>query len=96
MGTFDRALFDALVAVGVPADRDERYGLHAQVLATRRDVAELEARLVREMAEGHTRLMREVAECNVRIADTKSDLARWVLAALTAQTALIVGAMKLL
>jgi hypothetical protein len=108
MGTFDRALFDALVAVGVPADRaervvelfergvDERYGLHAQVLATRRDVAELEARLVREMAEGHTRLMREVAECNVRIADTNSDLARWVLAALTAQTALIVGAMKLL
>jgi hypothetical protein len=108
MGTFDRALFDALVAVGVPADRaervvelfergvDERYGLHAQVLATRRDVAELEARLARAMAEGHTRLMREVAECNVRIADTKSDLARWVLAALTAQTALIVGAMKLL
>jgi hypothetical protein len=40
--------------------------------------------------------MREVAECNVRIADTKSDLVRWVLAALTAQTALIVGAMKLL
>jgi len=122
MGTFDRALFDALVAVGVPADRaervvelfergvDERYGLHAQVLATRRDLAELEARLVREMAEGHARLMREMAECNrriagfdgrisecnVRIADTKSDLARWVLAALTAQTALIVGAMKLL
>jgi hypothetical protein len=108
MGPFDRALFDALVAVGVPADRaervvelfergvDERYGLHAQVLATRRDVAELEARLARAMAEGHTRLMREVAECNVRIADTKSDLARWVLAALTAQTALIVGAMKLL
>jgi len=115
MGTFDRALFDALVAVGVPPDRaervvelfergvDERYGLHAQVLATRRDVAELEARLVREMAEGHARLMREIAEChgrisecNVRIADTKSDLARWMLAALTAQTALIVGAMKLL
>lgn len=115
MGTFDRALFDALVAVGVPADRaervvelfergvDDRYSLHAQVLATRRDVAELEARLVREMAEHHTRLGREVGECNVRIAEcnlrvaeSKSDLARWVLAALTAQTALLIGAMKLL
>lgn len=64
MGTFDRALFDALVSVGVPADRN---GLHAQVLATRHDVAE-----------------------------SKSDLTRWVLAALTAQTALLVGAMKLL
>jgi hypothetical protein len=75
---------------------DDRYGLHAQVLATRRDVAELDARLVREMAEGHARLAREIAECNVCIAESKSDLMRWVLAALTAQTALLVGAMKLL
>lgn len=108
MGTFDRALFDALVSVGVPADRaervvalfergvDDRYGPHAQVLATRRDVAELEARLVRELAEGHSRLAREIAECNLRIAASKSDLTRWALAALTAQTALLVGAMKLL
>ncbi len=126
MGTFDRALFDALVAVGVPPDRaervvelfergvDDRYGLHAQVLATRRDVAELEARVVREIAEGHVRLAREIAEigarcdvriagcdvriaeCTARIADAKADLARWMLAALTAQTALLVGAMKLL
>lgn len=107
MGTFDRALFDALVSVGVPADRaervvelfergvDDRYGLHAQVLATRRDVAELEARLVREIGDGHARLARDIAECNVRIAESRSDLARWVLAALTAQTALLVAAMKL-
>ncbi len=83
MGTFDRALFHALVAVGVPPERAER-------------VVELEARLVREMGEGHARLARDIAECNARIAESKADLARWVLAALTAQTALLVGAMKLL
>ena len=75
---------------------DDRYGLHAQVLATRHDVAELEARRVREMGEGHGRLARDIAECNVRIVESKSDLAPGVLAALTAQTALLVGAMKLL
>lgn len=121
MGTFDRALFDALVAVGVPADRaervvalfergvDERYSLHAQVLATRRDVAELEVRLVREVAEARAQLERaiaecdgriaecntRIAECNTRVAESKSDLTRWMLAALTAQTALLLGAIKL-
>lgn len=114
MGTFDRALFDALVAVGVPADRaervvalfergvDERYSLHVQVLATRRDVAELEVRLVREVAEARAQLERaiaecdgRIAECNTRIAESKSDLTRWILAALTAQTALLLGAIKL-
>ena len=118
MGAFTAALLDALLAIGVPPERaravvdlldrsvDERYGLHAQVLATKRDVAELETRLVRELGECHARIAEcntRIAECSTRIAgssarvaEAKSDLARWMLAALTAQTALLVGVFRLL
>lgn len=97
MGSFTAALLDALLSVGISPERarnvvelfdrsiDERYGLHAQVLATKRDLAELE-----------TRMTAAIAATNVRIAETKADLARWMLGALTAQTALLLGAMKLL
>ena len=97
MGSFDIALLEALLSAGVSHERartvvdlfdrsvDERYGLHAQVLATKRDLAELE-----------TRMTAAIAATNVRIAETKADLARWMLGALTAQTALLLGAMKLL
>lgn len=100
MGSFNVALLEALLSVGVPPERaravvdlfersvDERYSLHAQVLATKRDVAELETRLSREIAELETRLSREIAGCKV-------DLVKWVVGALTAQTALLLGAAKL-
>ena len=90
MGSFTAALLDALLSVGISPERarnvvelfdrsiDERYGLHAQVLATKRDVAEINALLGRD------------------IAHAKVDLTRWVPGALTAQTALLLGAMKLL
>ena len=89
MGSFNVALLEALLSAGVSPERaravvdlfdrsvDERYGLHAQVLATKRDVAELETRLSREIATG------------------KVDLVKWMVAALTAQTALLLGAAKL-
>lgn len=89
MGSFNVALLEALLSVGVPPERaravvdlfersvDERHSLHAQVLATKRDVAQLE-----------TRLSREIAGCKV-------DLVKWVVGALTAQTALLLGAAKL-
>jgi septal ring factor EnvC (AmiA/AmiB activator) len=140
MGSFAAALLDALLSVGIAPERarrvvelfdksiDERYGLHAQVLATKRDVAELNASLGREIAqtkveiaetraeiaetraeiartraelkrdiaELETRLSRDIAATNARIAETKADLTRWMLGALTAQTALLLGAMKLL
>lgn len=95
MGSFNFALLEALLSIGVPHERartvvdlfdrslDERYGLHAQVLATKRDIAELE-----------TRLARDIAETNSRIAETKADLAKWMLAALTAQSALLLSAIK--
>jgi hypothetical protein len=90
MGSFNVALLEALLSAGVSSERaravvdlfdrsvDERYSLHAQVLATKRDVAELETRLARE------------------IAASKVDLVKWVVGALTAQTALLLGAAKLL
>ncbi len=151
MGSFTAALLDALLSVGISPERarnvvelfdksiDERYGLHAQVLATKRDVAEIHASLGREIAgtrveiaetraelgreiagtrveiaetraeiaqtraelkrdiaELETRLSKDIAATNARIAETKADLTRWMLGALTAQTALLLGAMKLL
>jgi len=107
MGSFDVALLEALLSAGVSHERaravvdlfdrsvDERYGLHAQVLATRRDVAELETRLVKDVAALETRLAKDIAQTQSRIAETKADLVKWTLAALTAQTALLLGAMKL-
>jgi hypothetical protein len=100
MGSFNVALLEALLSAGVSPDRaravvelfdrsvDERYSLHAQVLATKRDVAELETRLSRDIAEVETRLSRDIAA-------TKVDLVKWVVGALTAQTALLLGAAKL-
>lgn len=100
MGSFDTALFEALLSAGVSPERaravvdlfdrsvDERYSLHAQVLATKRDVAELETRLVKAIAELDVRLSRSLAE-------GKAELIKWVLAALTAQTALLLSVLKL-
>ena len=70
MGTFDTALLESLLSIGIAPERaravvesfdrsvDERYSLHAQVLATKRDVAELETRLARELAEVRERTVR--------------------------------------
>lgn len=111
MGAFTTALFEALLSAGVAPDRaravvdlfdrsvDERYSLHAEVLATKRDLAELETRLVRDVAgtqAGIAETNARIAETNARIAETKADLVKWMLAALTAQTALILGATRLL
>lgn len=129
MGSFSVALLEALVSAGVAPDRaravvdlfdrsvDERYSLHAEVLATKRDVAmlqsattraiaDLEIRLTRDLAENRASIAEtqsriadthsRIAETNSRIAEAKVDLIKWGLAALTAQTALILGATKLL
>lgn len=159
MGTFDTALMEALLSVGISPERaravvesfdrsiDERYSLHAQVLATKRDLAELETRLAREIgacreriAAGDARinevnagligrinevnanlngrisevnanlngriseidanLAGQISEVNAnlsaRVAESKTELLKWMLGALTAQTALLAGIFKLL
>ena len=100
MGSFNVALLEALLSAGVSPERaravvdlfdrsvDERYSLHAQVLATKRDAAELETRLSRDVAGVEARLSREIAA-------TKVELVKWVVGALSAQTALLLGAAKL-
>jgi multidrug resistance efflux pump len=124
MGSFNVALLEALLSAGVSPERaravvdlfdrsvDERYSLHAQVLATKRDLAEVETRLWREMAEMKAEIAgakdeiagvkveiagvrAEIAGVRAEIAGVKSDLTRWFLGALTAQTALVLGAVKL-
>lgn len=121
MGSFNVALLEALLSAGVAPDRaravvdlfersvDERYSLHSQILATKRDVAELEARLARDMAEMEGRLSRDIAANRTEIAGTKveisgfrvdiagikADIVKWFLGAMTAQTALLLSAVKL-
>ncbi len=121
MGSFSIAFLETLVSIGVQPDRarslvemfdrsvDERYGLHAQIIATKRDVAELETRLARDIAALDNKLVQglaecngriaesngRIAECNSRIAEAKVDLVKWLLGALTTQTALIAGIVKL-
>ncbi len=147
VGTFDTALMEALLSVGISPERaravvesfdrsiDARCSLHAQVLATKRDLAEMETRLVREIAESRERiaaldarsnestsllngrineavvslnarlaessaaLNARITETNAaltaRLAETKSEILRWTLGAFTAQTALLLSAMKL-
>ena len=121
MRAFNIALLNALLSIGVQPERarevvelfdrsmDERYGLHAQIIATKRDVAELETRLARDIAALDNKLVQglaecngriaesngRIAECNSRIAEAKVDLVKWLLGALTAQTALIAGIVKL-
>jgi hypothetical protein len=141
MGSFNATLLAALLSAGVSPERarevveqfdraiDERFGLHAQVLATKRDLAELQVALTDRIGESSQRIAAlegstaqriaalegstaariaeldgstaaRIAELDgrlsSRIAETKADLVKWMLAALTAQTALILGAFKLL
>jgi predicted nucleic acid-binding Zn-ribbon protein len=173
MGSLNATLLAALMSAGVSPDRarevveqldraiDERFGLHAQVLATKRDVVELQAKIVDRIADSNERIARtnervaeldrslsgriaetheriaaldrdlsgriadvdlrlsgriveldrslsgriaeldrslsgRIAATHERIAETKADLVKWTLAALTAQTALILGAFKFL
>ena len=108
MGSFNVALLEALLSAGVSPERaravveqferavDERYSLHAQVLATKRDVAELETRLAREMAGLAREIAGVKADLSREIAAGKVDLVKWAVAALTAQTALLLGASRLL
>lgn len=107
MGSFNVALLEALLSVGVSPERaravvdlfdrpvDERCSLHAQVPATKRDVAELETRLARDMAAIESRLTREIASTKVGMAGIRADLVKWFLGAMTAQTALLLGAIGL-
>lgn len=88
---------EALLSIRIPPERARavvdsfdrsfvaRCSLHAQVPATKRDLAGME-----------TRLMREMGERRERIAETRTDRLKWTLGALAVQTALLLSAIKLI
>lgn len=118
MGSFHVALLEALVSAGVPSERaravvdlfdrsiDERYALHAQILTTKRDLADLDravrgdvAALAQDLAGLETRVTREISSLRVDTLQTlhsvRVDALKWILGALTVQTALLLSAAKL-
>jgi septal ring factor EnvC (AmiA/AmiB activator) len=136
MGAFNLALLEALLCVGVPHERaralveildkaiDERYSIHGQILATKRDVAEIQAKMAEtrgqleaslaqtrgqleaslaqtrgqleaRIAQVEARVAESRGQVEARIAESRADVIRWTLAALTAQTALLLGAIRL-
>jgi len=168
MGSFNTVLFEALLSIGVSADRaraavdlleraiDERYNRHAPETTTKRDLAESESRLTASVGEVKNALIvadkqltssiaevkndlvdtekrltsgivevkndlvvaekridarfslvqerllsmqldaeKEFRRIDQRIAETRIELTRWMLAALTAQTAIIAAVVKL-
>jgi hypothetical protein len=96
MGSFDITFIESLVAVGVPRDRaqllseqlrqeiDGRYSLHAQVLATKRDLADVELKIMNSQTQMQERISNletglrneindvklKLGQTNERIADT--------------------------
>jgi regulator of protease activity HflC (stomatin/prohibitin superfamily) len=125
MGSFNVALLEALLSAGVSHDRaravvdlfdksvDERYSLHAQILATKGDVAEIQAKMAEtrgqleariaeargqleaRIAETRGQFESRVAQVEARIDSNKAELVKWMLAAITAQTTLLLGAIRL-
>ncbi|MCD6680967.1 MAG: CCDC90 family protein [Burkholderiaceae bacterium] len=85
MGSFATALYDALLSAGVASDRarevvdlfdrsvDERYGLHAQVLATKSDLAELRSATRSDLTEIRTEIVELRAETRSDIAELRAE-----------------------
>lgn len=128
MGSFTVNLFEALVSIGISRERaqslcdlfergiDERYSLHAQVLATKRDLADLELKLMREMSRSSERIAQtneRVSQTNERIsqtneriaqletrlrvdiAESKSEIIKWMLGSMFALAGLLITVIKL-
>jgi hypothetical protein len=78
MGSFDITFLEALVAAGIPRERaqilteqlrleiDGRYLLHAETIATKRDLLELETKLMHE----HDKTQERISRSDERISQT--------------------------
>ena len=60
-------------------------------VALKRDLADVEMRLQHQIELLRSDTARQIAETNQRIAETKSDLTRWIISAGFLQTSLIIG-----
>lgn len=56
-----------------------------------KDLREVEVRLEKEMKELEVRLQKEIHSVEIKIAETKADLIRWVVAVGILQTTLLTG-----
>ena len=86
MGAVNQTLIEELVAMGLPRERatsvassieqslDDRHSLHSQILATKRDLADLDVKLVREMAQHSERMAAQFALVNDRISQQSTQI----------------------
>jgi len=65
--------------------------IKAMEVALKRDLADVEMRLQHQIELLRSDTARQIAETNQRIAETKSDLTRWIISAGFLQTSLIIG-----
>ena len=94
-------VFEALRSAGVPDDKaraavesinrqiDSRYGLHAEQLATRGDLASLRGDLRAD-------LERTRGEVLTRIAESKTDVVRWCVGSIFASVGMFAAITRLL
>lgn len=68
-----------------------RHDYHLDDVATKRDLKELETNLEHKIELLRADTARMIAETNQRIAETKSDLTRWIIGAGFLQTTPIIG-----
>ncbi len=85
MGSFATALYNALLSAGVAAERarevvdlfdrsvDERYGLHAQVLMTKADLAELRLATTSDLTELRSATKRDLADLRGEFTDLRGE-----------------------
>jgi hypothetical protein len=92
--TFDTLAFtEELTAAGMPEQQAKAQAramtkiLESQELATKADLAIIQ----REMAT-----QGDIKELELKIAETKTDLIKWVIGLMLAQTGLIIAAIKLI
>ena len=107
MGAFDIKFFEALVSAGVPPERahelvellekrfDDQSSIREHNLASKRDLAELEIRLVKEIAGTHERIAGAELKLGSLIAEQKSDVLKWMFGAMVAQTGIIMAFLRL-
>ncbi len=118
MGNFSINLIDALMSIGISRDRayslaelfergiDERYSLHAQVLATKRDLSELELKITREItreinqtneriSQVELSLRTDINATRLAIADSKTEIIKWMIGSIVALGGLLIAVIRL-
>lgn len=113
MGNFSINLIDALMSIGISRERayslaelfergiDERYSLLAQVLATKRDLSELELKITQEINQTNERISQvelslraDINATRLAIADSKTEIIKWMIESLVALAGLLIAVIR--